>query len=350
MGGKKRRSKKQVKAQQFRISGKTKSAIIGHLRTAVGARLIPIERVYDLLREWEENGAQRIFFFHPQTKEIASACSSGVKVCHGLYGSSDTAALGFPKLLEGWSNEPVAVDFRYTDRHWVAKWYWRHVRHVTLELDVPDGEDENGVQILKKRYKEVEERAVMVARWNGHSLELRVPNAASRNSVMQMVNRLWALLSSTVRKADFKDWNLEPASTKLIKDAGKYTEIYDFGDTILRDSAGGTTVFNTRPPEPTQDTTGQLHIPFAPEQKQAVDVILKEKENLSERLVVHWKNATATEDQQPKSESRKTKKPHPLRVVVAAEDKNEVSIGAKTTAKAIDYVIYRLRQFSAKVS
>jgi hypothetical protein len=342
-GRKKGSGKKRGKPQRLRISGKTKSAIIGHLRSAVGARLIPIERAYDLLREGEENGAQRIFFFLPRTKAIASACGNGAKVCDGLHGSSDASALGFPKLLEGWADDPVAADFRYADRRWTAKWYWRQIRHVTLEQDVPDGEDENGVEILKKRYKKIEERAVMVARWNSHSLELRVPNAAARNSVTQMVNRLWILLSPALRRADFEDWNLEPASTKMIKEAGKHAEIYDFGDTILRDSGGGTTVFNTKPPEPKQDEGGQLHIPFAPEQKQAVDIILKEKDNQSERLVVQWKKATATENGQPKN------KPYPLRVVVAAEDKNEVSIGAKTTAKAIDYVIYRLRDFSPKV-
>src|SRR4051812_2941257 len=55
--GKKGKGKKKTKAQQYRVSGKTKSAIISNLRTAVGARLVPIEAAYDLLRDGEENGA-----------------------------------------------------------------------------------------------------------------------------------------------------------------------------------------------------------------------------------------------------------------------------------------------------
>ena len=69
-------------------------------------------------------------------------------------------------------------------------------------------------------------------------------------------------------------------------------------------------------------------------------MLQRDEKNKSERLVVHWKKA------QESNNGKKDKPPDPLRVVVAAEDKNEISIGSKTTAKAVDYVIYRLRDFS----
>lgn len=181
----------------------------------------------------------------------------------------------------------------------------------------------------------------MVARWNSHCLELRVPNAINRQWVEQMVNRLWALLGPALQKGDFEEWNLEPINTKIIKEAKKWAETYEFGDTIVRSTAAGqTTSFNTRPPEPTEDDHGQYRITFAPEQKIALGIILEDNDNQSERLVVHWKKAKETS--QPNQ-----KNANPLRVVLAAEERNEISIGAKTTGKAIDYVIYRLREFES---
>jgi nitrogen regulatory protein PII len=340
--------RKSSKAKVHTSATSKKILVERNLQIAVNSNIIPLEQAYDLLREGEENGAQRIFFYLPRSKAVATRCSDGATICEKLHGSSDPVKLGFPKLLEGWTDEPVTADFRYDKRQWIAKWYWRQVQYVTLQRDVLDGMGKNGIPIYKRTYQKIEERAVMVARWNGHSLELRVPNSANRNSLVLMVNRLWNLLASGLQRHEFEEWNLEPASTKIIKEAVKNVEIYDFGDTILRDSAGGTTVFNTKPPEPAADEGGQFHIPFAPEQKQALDVILDRDKNTSERVVVHWKKALAVEN--TNQNDKKQKPPDPLRVVIAAEDKNEVSIGAKTTAKAIDYVIYRLRDFSPKVS
>ena len=57
-----------------RVTAENKNDLIQrNLRSAVEQRAIQISRVYDLLRDGEENGDQHVFYFRARTKKFAES-------------------------------------------------------------------------------------------------------------------------------------------------------------------------------------------------------------------------------------------------------------------------------------
>ncbi|MEM9753103.1 MAG: hypothetical protein AAF916_06930 [Planctomycetota bacterium] len=322
-----------VDPKLIRITAPTKKELVEHnLRQAVDAQLIPITELFELLRDSEEHGAQHIRFYKPKTSTVKKRLGKGKTIAKAIF---DQRALpDFPKLRASPPQSPMWSDFRITDDGWVGKMYTRIERKEFLGPPTVVDRRPDGRPIYQRLFIEEVERAVLLARWRSklNLFELRVPKWTSRKAVDELFKILEdAIKPALNRKRDLVPWNLTRSCTNLVKEESKYEKIYDLGETLLRDSSRGTHTISP------QDEEQSL---FAcVERRQAIAAILNNGLNSSERLVVVFLPQNATDAINSK-----------LRVTVGGALSNEIVIGSKSTLRAVDHVIYRLRQFDRPAS
>lgn len=322
---------KPLNKKDVRVTAENKHDVVArNLRQAVDARLVPFERVLDLIRDSEENGAQHIFFYRPKNSAVAKLTRDGARVSTALWGEDWKAQKSFPRLLDEVPGEPDWCDFRLNDgAGWTAKIYGSGTRYENFGEEKVVGTDPvDGAPIYQRQYKRVQERTVLLVRWlNSGILEIRVPIWSSRKATEKMLATVWDSLSPAINALDFKPWLLTDCCTKMMRESANYQKVYCFSDSILRDSASGTATFSTMSEEETLFSVV--------ERKQAIEAMLLPKKNCCERIAVTFlkqKQTDALSDD--------------LRVIIAAHEQHEIVIGAKTTPAAVDYVVYRLREFS----
>lgn len=318
-------------SKDIRVTAENKHEVVTrNLRLAVDGRIVPIERVWNLVRDSEENGSQHILCYQPRTQAISQKMQDGNAIATQLWGERWQSTEGFPKLREAPPSRPEWCDFRISEVGWVAKMYTSAVRYEAVGEEQEVGIDpEDGATIYQRRFKRIVERAVLLARWRKHGLlEMRVPTWTSRRTIEEMLAVLWKACRSAFEIGDFKEWSLTPCCTRMIREFASHRAVYEFSDTLVRDSGKGTVACSTLDEEET--------LYDVIERQRALEILLKPKKNSCERLIVNFLK------RDPPNEALSGN----LRVVLSAHEPYELVIGAKTTESAVTYVINRLRQFA----
>ena len=162
-------------SEGVRVSAGNKDVLVDrNLRDSVKSHALDIERLYDLLREAEENGPQHIFYLRCAARDVTSNLTLE---------SVRTAILGRTKgkyepnlILQ--PNGYVVSDIRAWGPGKPADWIVKVYGDETRER--PTGEViQDGNRILRVFVRKTF-RHVLIARWNAPDLlELRVPRDSS---------------------------------------------------------------------------------------------------------------------------------------------------------------------------
>jgi hypothetical protein len=201
-----------------------------NLRAAVNSHSLDIGRVYDLLRESEENGPQHIFYFRCKNKDIQALLTLDY-MRKSIFGSKVPPE----PHLDHKPNGFVISEIRPWSSRKPADWALKIYGHEAREL--PTGEvDRSNPARIARFYRMEEFRFVLLARWNGpDALELRIPETDSR----QRLESWRSYLYNTVRVAIPFDrvlpWTLSPVSRRLFDEKDNHPTIYSLGDAKLED-------------------------------------------------------------------------------------------------------------------
>jgi len=313
---------KERNPKEVRITAKTKSDLIQrNLREALDSGGIGPDKVYDLIRESEENGNQHIFYFKPRLKPTRDSMTLE-KVGEGLWGKGWADKTKFPTANTP-NNGYDYADFRSPDgkpNHWVLKIYGQ------LTYEHYTGKDFKEEGKVYKEFEPQELRVVLLARWNPPDvLEMRVQRDESRRRITAWLDKLWTMLGPAVKRSDFDPWNLKIARKRLIEEEDKYSSVYNFRDTRLLDP------HSTRASFEANATAGYLF--SSVEAKEAIRGLLDANSECT-HLSVTW---APGKDGIPSAE---------LRTLLGEREPNEIVIFGHFKAGDVDYVTDKLRFFN----
>ncbi|MCA9112110.1 MAG: hypothetical protein KDA52_19305 [Planctomycetaceae bacterium] len=307
----------------IRISGARKEDVIDNLREAVKTNLIPIEALYELLCESEENGDQHIFFFTPKTKKLGQKYSDPDDVANALWGDQREETQKFPRLglkpdTHTWADFRRPKVGQYQSG-WIGKIYGHEYYRQKRSEKITD----NRITVV---YDLLERRSVSIARWNeANILELRVPRvgATSRSKIESQLELLWSFLEPAFPQSDFQPLDLTDRFRLMLQEQNENREVYNLSDVHLTDSGSGVARISAR-------SSGEC-LSDAPERLTAIDTYLSNG-GLCRGLSIYWLPDSAS----------KVFGDKPLRVVAAPQQPNEIIVPSITTRLGIDYVINQL--------
>ncbi len=313
---------KERNPKDIRITAENKSDLIErNLRAALDSGGIAPERVYDAIRDAEENGDQHIFYFKPRSRAVRDSMRLE-PLGEKLWGKNWQEKKNFPT-----ANTPDEgfdyADFRSLDQkpnHWILKVYGQ------MMYERYTGNDEEEDNKVYKEFVRENLRVVLVARWNPPDLlELRIQRDESRRRISSWLETLWTMLGPAVRRTDFDPWDLKQARKRIIEEEDKYKDIYSFRDTRLVDPHSTHASF-----EPHQ-TDGYLFASV--EAKEAIQGLLDANSECT-HLSVTW---LPREDGTPSIE---------LRTLLGDREPHEVVVYSHCKARDVDYVTDKLRFFN----
>jgi hypothetical protein len=308
-----------------RVSEATKALVVHkNLRAAIEKRLIAEREVYDVLCGAEENGGQHIFYYTLTDPGHFNKYADGEKVGTRLFGANWNKTQKFPQF----HLQPKGViwsDFRVENRpgatssNWVAKVYSGLETRKFIE------EKKESQSRVIRIYEITLNREIYLVKWHGFGLlEVRVPRQSSSKEVTKTEEDFWTMLAPGMSRADFTSWDLSPASSKIVSTRSSNKKLYRLGNTRALGKTLATAYFC---PHSSDDDLCD---------DPAHDKSVSEYKSFKE-VVVYWLPQTNTDAIEADSE---------LRVVIGKLAKNEILISAKATAAEVDYVTYRLREFS----
>lgn len=310
--------------------------LIEHLRDVVAQKLIPIERVFNLLRECEENGNQTILYYSPKTAAVRELCRDPEAVAARLFGADWERTQDFPKLVS-LANGYEVVDFRVglpdKPSDWLLKiMTFQESRGEVRQLDrgelVGERFRDNEYAVLYER-KVID--AVCLARWNDHPrnglLEVRVELRGRRDRFKMDVAAVWDRLQRAFEwENDFDPWELGSAQEQMLRECEQHQDTYHLGLTDLLDSDDVGVKYTT--------STEHVRVDTKPVRLSTIHRILDDGGRCS-KLVVTWLPKGSDGNLEDK-----------LRTYGGSRQTNELVISAQTTARAVDYVTNRLRYFA----
>lgn len=217
--------------KDVKLSAPTHEELIqSNLRAALESHSLDVERVYDLLRESEENGPQHIFYLRCASKDVQKLLTLDY-MRKSIFG----AKIPSEPRLDHKPNGFMVSEVRAWSTRKPADWALKIYGHETRE--VPTGEvDRNNPARIARYYRLEEFRFVLLARWNSPDiLELRIPATDSR----QRLEGWKAYLHETLRPAvpfdRFSPWSLAQVSRRLFDEKDKHPAVYSLGDAKLED-------------------------------------------------------------------------------------------------------------------
>ena len=324
-----------TRRESVRITGENKEQIVHrNLREALENRAIDIERVFDLIRDAEENGNEHIFFYKVKSRAIADALAFE-KIAPRMFGPNWEKRLedDFPQIKlkpEGFK----ISDFRRLGKKpndWILKIYGQ----TTIEKSTTEEEPE-GTTALWRKFTYESLRIVLSARWNSPDLlQIRVQRDTSRRRVEGWHNVVWETLNPHIVRRQFDSWALSKTMANVVKKQAANKHLYKFRGARVADGAGSYAIFET------ETETGNL---FATsEMTLSVESLAKKHD--PEGLVVTWfpqKNDFPAKDMRTflgiqQSESMRK---------FVGELSNEIIVPAHCRAEDVDYVVAQLRSFS----
>lgn len=310
--------------KDVRITAESKEQLVNrNLREALDARAIPLDPVFALLREAEENGNHHTFYYRVSRRLIEHLTFD--KVGYALFGKSWPSKTGFPRLTLK-PQDYVISDFREYDpkkpRDWVLKLYGHELRERFKRIE------EIGPEIHKIYVRE-EFRHVILVRLNAPDLlEVRVPRDESKQRIAGWLNTAWVMLQSALAKQQFAEWDLNKTRRMLVETEDKNASLYHIRDTRIVDSN------DTRASFEAHATQGNLFA--ANETKEAIKGLLKANGECTHAAILWLPHDGLPADV--------------LRTLVGHNQPNEVIFSGSMTARDVDYVTEQLRTYSRRTS
>lgn len=312
-------------SNEVRISGAKDELIFQNLHRAILDGAITSECAYEMLCDAEESGQQHIFYFQVN-KDKSGIFNDAEAIASNLFGPDWRAVMNFPRLHlnpVGWE----WADFRIYPMPtpgktaWVLKAYSGQIRRKLVDRR-PINDN------LEAEYYERQlTREVLLVRWHQDGLlELRVPREDSRKTLMRSLLGLWEAIKPSVPEEHFEPFDLTAACTWMIDHYDENSHVYALCDAHFEDDQAGSARFS---PPSVED-----HL-MSDETRQKAIKMYKQ----CRMLGVVW---------QLDEEAHGT--PAKLRSVIGKYGVNNVSIGSKTTDKAVKHVTHQLRRYAVKVS
>jgi len=311
--------------ENVKITAETKEQIVyKNLRDAIDARAIDIEKVFDLIRDSEENGSQHIFYYKRKRSTPLEALAFD-SVARQLFGKDwETQLENFPAIKQR-PNSYQRSDFRKLPKRpsdWVLKVYGH-----TLVTRFTGKTEERQANHFWREYVTEDLRIVLMARWNAPDLlEIRVQRNESRRRIEEWHNRMWEMLGPAVVRRQFEPWELSKGIANLITEQRNNKALYTFRDASVIDKSGVHATFQMY-----EDQGGDLFASI--ETRDSIEGYLSAKGD--------FKGLTVTWEKQKSGTPQKE-----LRVFLAARELHETVVSAHSAREDLDYVTNQLRQFN----
>lgn len=311
--------------ENIRITAEDKDNLISrNLRTALETKAIEIEKVFDLIRDAEENGNQHIFYYRA-SQRLADALTFE-NVAKQLWGASwDRTVAGFPSIklkTDGYKISDFRLFSSRKPKDWILKIYGQKT------IMRPTGKSDTRADGSEWRQFVPENlRIVLSARWNAPDLlEIRVQRNESRKRIEEWYTQVWSTLSPALPKDQFEPWKLKPSMRNIALQAEENVEVYDFRDVGVVDDVneilGSFQAFSDE---------GNL---FKSQlTRDAVKGFLESGGDLNS-LAVRW---IARPNSEPRQE---------MRTLLGVRKLHEVLVAGHCKAGDLDYVTGQLRAFS----
>lgn len=293
-----------------------------NLRSALTSHSLDVEKVYDLLRESEENGPQHIFYLRSAAKEVQNLLTLDY-VRKSVFGTKPPQTPHLDHKPNGFVISEVRQWSSRKPQDWALKIYGHEVR------EIPTGEviRESATRILRV-YTSEETRFVLLARWNSPDLlELRIPETDSRQRSDNWRRYLEGTLRPLIPLDRFSPWDLSKVSRRLFDEKEKHSKIYRLGDAELEDE------FHNR-------YRIQSHVPdtnlFGGEaaDSAAKGVLEHNGEHKAQRVLwLKQQNDGFNSD---------------ISTLIGSRNENEIAFSRHQNSRGIDYVTQQLRTFSKR--
>lgn len=295
-----------------------------NLRDALDARALPVERLYALVQEAEENGRQHIFYYVPASKDAGKVSLDDVGV--RLWGRDWREARTFP-VFDLVPNGFVFSDLRVWDqrrkpRDWILKIYGEEL------IEEQSGGDERlDERTIRRTYVLQQKRLVCCVRWNSPGiLEVRIPEADSRRRLKRWLDQVWEMIKPVFGYDEFYPWNLTPARCALITKHKENEKLYRFSHSRLEDEEHNTVSYSSAHPD--RDLAASAYM------GESIRRLVKGGNAHCTHLRVTW----LASDPVPISD---------LVSYLGDREVNEIVVRRRGTAREIEYVTDQLRAFSA---
>jgi len=297
-----------------------------NLGNAIDARIVPIEKVYDLIREAEENGSQHIFYYIPAgvPKPLGLA-----DIGQRLWGETWLKKTKFPRvsLDEG---KFVFSDLRLflperKPLDWVLKVYGHEFTDHATDIVKELSDNRYTREFIRE-----ERRIVIVVRWNNPGiLEIRLPRLTdSRKQLKAWLELTWQMIAPAINPNLYTKWDLSKARAKMISEQRKNQKLYRCSHSRVRDGFQNVASFECGAPQ------GDL---FASEGVvESVKRLIGSTDGECTQLRAAW---LSKETETIPSRDVTT-------LIGQPTDANEVLFTAQCTSRDVDYVTDQLRFFS----
>jgi hypothetical protein len=313
-----------------------KPELVEQLRDACTVGRIPRTRVFELLRECEENGNQTVLYYSPKTAAAAQACENPMELANRLFGANWHQIFPrLPRLTSGYQVVDFRIGLRAKPRDWLLKLYTYQESNVRVH-ELPRSDPAvQAVGLRDNEYVVVYERkiteSVCLIRWNDHPrhklLELRVELSGRLARFEADVKSLWTSVDPIFqRDEDFEPWELERALGQMLRECQHHPDLYQLGLAHLVDSGEGGVKYVPYTERDSIDAT--------PIRLQTITQILDDGGRCS-RLATIWLaegSGGALEEN--------------LRTHAGPRRTNELVIAAQATSRAVDYATDQLRYFT----
>jgi hypothetical protein len=307
-------------SDEVRVSAPKKDVLIEkNLRAAIEAGAIPLDKVYNLIREGEENGNQHIFYYRrtgqPGTLD---------EVATRLWGANWQKKMDLPRT------DLVENDFIFADLHpwnaalkpldFVLKIYGHEFVDRYTDVIKEIGDNRYSHEFVKE-----EKRIVMVVRWNNPGiLEVRIPLTESKRRRKQYLEKTWLMIASAFPPTEYAPWKLTKARGKMIAEQKTQEKVYHLSHTRVEDEDHNVGTFECHDP--------QGHLFAEKRMVESVKSLIDGGECVN--LRVHWHTGN---NLYPSRE---------LSTLIGHGESNEIVVGGYCKSGDVDYVTDQLRYFS----
>lgn len=294
-----------------------------NLRDAIDAGAVSVAKVYDLIREAEENGHQHIYYYQAVSKHVKNLSISTVAT--RLWGSGWTEKMKFPRFdlkpdnflyadLRQWNPTKKPLD-------WVLKIYGQQF----FEEQV-GGDERIDETTVRRTFILQPKRLVLLIRWNSPDLlEIRVPQSTSKQRVKRWLDQAWEMISKVFRSDEFAEWDLDSARRELIGRQGEFAKVYRFSHSRLEDEDHNVIAISSAHTEKSLEASTPV--------VKSMQALVKPGVGECRYLRVTW---LPIADDVPTEE---------LVSYLGDRHVNEIGIGRGCSAREIDYVTEQLRYF-----
>ena len=307
-------------SDEIRITAPKKEILIDeNLRRAVQAGAIPLDKIYNLIRESEENGNQHIFYYRrsgqPGTLE---------EIATRLWGAQWQKKMDLPRA------DLVENNFFFADLHpwnatlkpqdWVLKIYGHE--YVDKYTDVIK---EIGKNRFTREFVREARRIVIVVRWNSPDiLEVRIPQTDSKKRLRAWLQKAWLMIASACPPREYTPWNLTKARGRMIEKQKENDKVYRLNHTRVVDEDHNVGIFECHDP--------QGHLFAQQRMVESVEKLINGGECTSLRVLwLMGKNPNPSRE---------------LHTLIGHNESNEIVIGGFCQSRDVDYVTDQLRHFS----